>query len=128
MHTEIKPSTVGQTAAKYAHAILTENPTRWVHTSGVIPVAADGSTPVDAVEQAQLVWANIAAMLAEAGMGPADVIATVSYIVVGSGDVRTIMGAREAYLGGRHASSTVVPVQSLVHPDWLVEVSVIAAQ
>ena len=71
---EISPSTIAPPAAKYAHAIVTEAPARWLHTSGVVPIAPDGSTPGDLVDQAELIWTNIGAMLDEAGMVPADVV------------------------------------------------------
>ena len=49
---EIRPSTIAPPAANYAHAMLTEGPARWLHTSGVVPIAPDGSVPPSIGEQA----------------------------------------------------------------------------
>ena len=45
-------------------------PTRWLHTSGVVPIAPDGTVPTEIGEQATLVWTNIMAMLDEATLAP----------------------------------------------------------
>ncbi len=68
MNRQISPTSIAAPAARYAHAVLSEQPTRWLHTSGVVPTAPDGSTPNDLGQQAAVVWQNIAAMLDEAGM------------------------------------------------------------
>ena len=65
---EIRPADIAAPAADYAHAVLTEDATRWLHTSGVVPVAPDGSTPDALADQAALVWTNIAALLRDAEM------------------------------------------------------------
>ena len=65
MNRQINPPSIAAPAANYAHAVLVEQPTRWLHTSGVVPIAPDGSTPDGVGEQAAVGWANIAAMLAE---------------------------------------------------------------
>jgi hypothetical protein len=52
MGIEITPDTLAPPAADYAHAVLSESPSRWLHTSGVVPIAPDGSTPEEIGEQA----------------------------------------------------------------------------
>ena len=37
------------------------------------------------------------------------------------------MAARDAFLGGRRAASTLVTVPSLAQPAWLLEIQVVAA-
>ena len=63
MNREITPPSIAPPAANYAHAVLSEQPSRWLHTSGVVPTASDGSTPEDVGDQAAVVWRNIAVML-----------------------------------------------------------------
>ena len=83
MTREISPTDIAPPAANYAHAVLTEGASRWLHTSGVVPVRPDGSVPDDVGEQAEVVWTNIGAMLDEAGMRSVDVVSVTTYVVVG---------------------------------------------
>jgi 2-iminobutanoate/2-iminopropanoate deaminase len=124
---EIRPADIAAPAANYAHAVLTERSTRWLHTSGVVPVAPDGSTP-DALEaQAAVVWTNINAMLRDADMTPSDIVSVTTYVVVGE-DLATVMAARDATLAGHRAASTLVTVPALARPEWRMEVAVVAAK
>lgn len=123
----IMPSSIAPPAARYAHAVLTESPTRWLHTSGVVPTAPDGSTPADVGEQAELVWANISAMLAEAGMAPVDIVSVTTYVVAGAA-LAPVMAARDAFLGDHRAASTLVTVPELAQPQWRMEVAIVAAR
>lgn len=126
MNREISPSAIAPPAANYAHAVLTTGAVRWLHTSGVVPTRPDGSTPDDVDEQAEVVWSNIGAMLAEAGMRPADVVSVTTYVVVGE-PLGPIMAARDRFLAGRRAASTLVTVPALAQPQWKMEIAVVAA-
>jgi enamine deaminase RidA (YjgF/YER057c/UK114 family) len=123
---EISPADIAPPAANYAHAVLTEGASRWLHTSGVVPVRPDGSVPDDIGEQADVVWSNIDAMLAEADMGPGNVVSVTTYAVIGE-ELGPIMAARDRFLGGRRAASTLVTVPALAQPAWRVEIAVVAA-
>lgn len=123
---EIRPADIAAPAANYAHAVLTEGAARWLHTSGVVPVAPDGSTPEGLADQAELVWANIGALLREAAMDPTDIVSVTSYVVVGE-ELAPVMAARDAALGGHRAASTLITVPALARPEWRMEIAVIAA-
>jgi enamine deaminase RidA (YjgF/YER057c/UK114 family) len=123
----VDPPSIGRPAARYAHAVVSESATRWLHTSGVVPVAADGSTPDDIATQAALVWANIGAMLAEVGMDPTDIVSVTTYVVVDE-PLGPVMAARDEFLGGHLAASTLVTVPALAQPPWRVEVAIVAAR
>ena len=124
---EIRPADIAAPAAHYAHAVLTESASRWMHTSGVVPVAPDGSTPDELADQAALVWTNIASMLRDADMGPTDIVSVTTYVVVGE-DLAPVMAARDAALGGHRAASTLVAVPALARPEWRMEIAVVAAR
>jgi 2-iminobutanoate/2-iminopropanoate deaminase len=123
---EIRPADIAAPAANYAHAVLTERATRWLHTSGVVPVAPDGSTPDDVGEQAAVVWANIEAMLRDAQMVADDIVSVTTYVVVGE-DLAPVMAARDAALGEHRAASTLITVPALARPEWRMEIAVVAA-
>ena len=126
MHEEIRPTDVAPPAANYAHARLTDGAGRWLHTSGVVPIAPDGSVPVDLVAQAEVIWANIGAMLRDAEMSPADVVSVTTYVTPGH-DLAEVMAVRDRALDGNLAASTLVVVPELARPEWLMEIAIIAA-
>ncbi|NIR38237.1 MAG: RidA family protein [Actinobacteria bacterium] len=122
----IAPAGIAEPAANYAHARLTVGAGRWLHTSGVVPIAPDGSVPADLVGQAEVIWANIAAMLDEAEMTVADVVSVTTYVTPGH-DLGPVMAVRDRALGGNRAASTLVVVPELARPEWLMEIAVVAA-
>ncbi len=123
---QINPSSIAAPAANYAHAVLSERPERWLHTSGVVPTAPDGSTPDEVGAQAAVVWENIAAMLSEAEMVPSDIVSVTTYVVDGE-PLGPVMAARDAFLDGHRAASTLVTVPELAQPHWRMEVAIVAA-
>ena len=68
MNRSVCPAGIAPPAARYAHAVVTTAGARLLHSAGVVPVRPDGTVPDELAEQAAAVWANIAAILAEAGM------------------------------------------------------------
>lgn len=120
------PASIAAPAAAYAHAVVTESARRWLHTSGVVPIAPDGSVPSDLADQAAVVWSNISAMLSDAGMSVTDIVSVTTYAVVGE-DLAPVMAARDDALGGHLAASTLVTVPALARPEWRMEIAVVAA-
>ncbi len=120
------PDTIAAPAARYAHAVLTEGSGRWLHTSGVVPVAPDGSVPAGLDEQARVVWANIVAMLDEVGLTVANIVSITTYVVAGE-PLAAAMAVRDEVLDGHLAASTLVTVPALAQPAWSMEIAVVAA-
>lgn len=125
----INPTSIAPPAANYAHAryVAGGPATQWLHTSGVVPVAPDGSVPTDLVEQANVIWSNISAMLDEAKMQPDNVVSVTTYVTPGH-DLGPVMAVRDEALNGHRAASTLVVVPELARPEWLMEIAVIAAK
>jgi 2-iminobutanoate/2-iminopropanoate deaminase len=123
----VSPPGLAPPAANYSHGIVTTGATRWLHTSGVVPTRADGTVPEGIAEQADVVWENLAAIVAEAGMAMADVVSVVTYVVVGQ-DLAVVMAARDRAMDGHRPASTLVPVPALARPAWLIEVALIVAR
>ena len=65
-------------------------------------------------------------MLAEAGMRPADVVSVTTYVVAGT-DLQPVMAARDEFLGGHRAASTLVTVPALARAEWTMEIAIVAA-
>lgn len=125
----IQPADIAPPAANYAHAVLTTGATRWLHTSGVVPVAPDGSVPEGVAAQAGLVWRNLIAIFEAATMPLDGVVSVTTYVTaaVGSDGLAAVMAARDVALEGRRPASTLVTVPALAQPAWLVEIAVVAA-
>jgi enamine deaminase RidA (YjgF/YER057c/UK114 family) len=77
-------------------------------------------------EQAAVVWRNIAAMLDDVDMKPTDIVSVITYAVVGE-QLGPIMAARDEFLDGHLAASTLVTVPELAQPQWRMEVAIVAA-
>jgi 2-iminobutanoate/2-iminopropanoate deaminase len=127
MNLSIAPTSIAPPAARYSHAVLSTAPQRLLHTSGVVPVAPDGTVPSEVAEQAEVVWANIGAILAEAEMGVSDVVAITTYVVQGE-EVGRVMEARDRAMAGHRPASTLVLVPALARPEWRVEIAAVAAR
>lgn len=129
MNQEIAPADIAPPAANYAHAVLSEAPDAILHTSGVVPIAPDGSVPDGIAEQARVVWSNILAILREAAMSPDDLVSVTTYVVVDHmASLPLVMRARDEALGGHRAASTLVTVPALARPEWKMEIAVVAVR
>ena len=126
MNRAVMPPSIAPPAANYAHAVLSDGASRLLHTSGVVPVAADGSVPADLADQATVVWANIGAILESADMTIGDVVSVTTYVVVGE-ELGPVMAARDVAFAGHVAASTLVTVPALARAEWRVEVAIVAA-
>ena len=126
MNLAVSPPGIAPAGANYVHAVVSEAPSRLLHTSGVVPVSPDGSVSDDIGDQASTVWANLQAILADAKMAVDDIVSVTTYVVAGE-DLRPVMAARDTALGDHRAASTLVTVPELAQSTWRVEVAIIAA-
>ncbi len=124
----LAPATIRPPFGRYAHGVEVPAGRRLVLTSGQLGVAADDSVPEGARAQANLCFANCGAVLAEAGMGPADVVRLTAY-VTDRAHMAEYMAARDAWFAGSNhlAASTLVIVAGFTRPEFLVEVEMTAA-
>ena len=98
-----------------------------IHIAGQIPWDANGQTVAkgDVAGQTRQVFANIGAVLAEAGGTLEDVIK----ITIFAADIRfrdIINQVRTEVFSPPYPASTQVAVAALVDPDWLVEIEAVA--
>ncbi|UVC12135.1 RidA family protein [Rhizobium sp. TH2] len=109
----------------YVHAMEVSNPSRLLFVSGTMGLDAVGNAGRDLKEQLDLIWSNLRAILADAGMTTANIVRVTSYL----GDrsyAEANQDARVAALDGRIVPTTAIVVQTL-RDDWLVELEVVAA-
>ena len=120
------PPTIAPPAANYVHAMLSTAGSRLRHTSGVVPIRPDGTVPEALADQASVVWANLTAIVAEAGMAMSDIVSVTTYVIAGQA-LADVMAARDAALAGHRAASTLLVVPELARAEWKLEISLVAA-
>ena len=128
---EIQPDHMAPPAANYAHAVLVDKAERFVFTSGVVPTMPDGTVPPTMEGQARVVWANLLEILRAGDMTVSDIVSITTYVVVSEtlrDDLSAVMGVRDEVMGSHRAASTLVTVPALVRPEWLMEISLVAAR
>jgi enamine deaminase RidA (YjgF/YER057c/UK114 family) len=126
----LQPAAIRAPFARYAHGVEVPPGHRLVVASGQLGIAPDDTIPADARAQADLCFSNCAAILAEAGMGPGDVV-RINAFVTDRAHMAAYMAARDAWLAARAdddlPASTLVIVSGFTRPDFVVEVEVTAA-
>lgn len=124
----LSPTSISPPFAAYAHGVEVPPGLRWVFTSGQLALTADQTVPGGAYLQACQCFANCSAILAEAGMGPANVV-RINAFVTDRVHMQGYMQARDEWLAGigRLPASTLVIVSGFTRPEFLVEVEVTAA-
>lgn len=124
----LSPSSIAPPFARYSHGVELPAGARIVRTSGQLGLAQDGTVPEGAQAQANICFANIGAILAEAEMG-ADQVCHLSAFVTDRVHMAGYMAARDAFLSNVAVlpSSTLVIVSGFTRPEFVVEVEVWAA-
>ncbi len=128
---EIQPEHMAPPAANYAHAVKVDNAEQFVFTSGVVPTMPDGTVPPTVEGQARVVWANLLEILRSGGMAVSNVVSITTYVVASEtlrDDLSAVMGVRDEVMGTHRAASTLVTVPALARPEWLMEISLVAAR
>jgi len=119
------PSTVVSPLGLYSHSVEVPAGVRLVFVSGQAPVRPDGTAPRTLSEQADLVYANIVAVLAAKGAKPSDIVKLTVFLVDDDED-NVVSAARRKHLGRHRPASTAVWVRRLVDPAWLIEIDAVA--
>jgi enamine deaminase RidA (YjgF/YER057c/UK114 family) len=122
----ITPTTIQPPFANYCHATLVPSTARWLCISGQLGIRPDGMIPERFEHQAEACFDNIAQILAEAGMQPADLVRLNTYLT-DSADLATYMMVRDRYVGDPPPASTLLVVQALARPQFRIEIEATAA-
>ncbi|WGX97503.1 RidA family protein [Nocardioides sp. L-11A] len=93
--------------------------------SGQVPVDGDGRHSTEVADQAEQVFTNLAACLADVGLTMADVVSLTTFLCE-IADGPTVSSVRGRFFGDHRPTSTVVEVSGLLDPAWRLEVQAIA--
>ena len=122
----LSPASINPPLARYSHGIAVPAGHRLVFTSGQLGINSDGTIPADCEAQADLCFANIAAILAEDGMTLKDVVRLNAY-VTDRVHLQGYMRSRDRQFPGTPPASTLMIVTGFARPEFLVEIEAVAA-
>ena len=123
----LAPPSLHPPFARYAHGVAVPAGARTVLCSGQLGIAPDGTVPPDAEGQASLGFDNIAAILAEAGMGLGDLVRVNAYVTARE-HMAGYMAARDRAVGSPPPASTLMIVAGFTRAEFLVEIEAVAAR
>ena len=122
----LSPPSIKPPLARYSHGIAVPAGHRFVFTSGQLGIGAGELIPADCEAQADLCFANIAAILAEDGMTLANIVRLNAY-VIDRKHMQGYMRSRDRQFPGTPPASTLMIVSGFTRPEFLVEIEVVAA-
>ncbi|MBS7809486.1 RidA family protein [Roseococcus pinisoli] len=108
-------------ASRYSQAALVEGPGKRLVVSGQVGMAPDGQVPAEGKAQIRQALANLKAVLAAHGMGPAHLV-KITVFLTDSSLVAPWRSLRDEALEGAAPTSTLLIVAGLASPRFLVEV------
>jgi len=112
----------------YSDAVEITPGKRMLYISGTPGLSAEtGQVPEAFVDQAELAWTNIKAILAEAGMGVENIVKLTQYLVRRD-DLAAYRDIRSRHLGASRPASMLLFVPELVWPNMLIELEAVAAK
>ena len=127
----VNPKELGAAPKFYSHAVTMSGPGKLIYVSGQVSWGPDGKVvgAGDMRAQCEQVFKNLSNVLRAAGAGWGDILKMNAYMVnLNAENVAAFREIRAGYLkAGQLPASTLVGVTSLVQPELLLEVEVVAA-
>ncbi|ADO43168.1 RidA family protein [Ketogulonicigenium vulgare] len=125
----LEPTSIRPPFGQYSSGVSVAAPQQWVVTSGQLGVGPDDVAPQSVLEQARICFANCGAILAEAGLGPQDVVRVAGFVTARE-DFAAYMQARDEWLADAPVkpTSTLLIVTGFTRAEFKVEVEVMAAR
>jgi enamine deaminase RidA (YjgF/YER057c/UK114 family) len=121
------PPAIADPIGTYSHGIEVPPNARWLYVAGQIGMRKDGSVPATVEAQSEVAWQNVVAILEAAGMKVTDIVKMTQFLV-NLEDFPKYAATRAKFLAGHRPASTGLVIRSLVKPEYLVEVEVVAAR
>jgi 2-iminobutanoate/2-iminopropanoate deaminase len=123
----LTPQSLHPPFARYVHGVEIPAGARLIFCSGQLGVEKSGAVPPDIESQARLCFEAISAILAEGGMGLADLVRLNAY-VTGREHMAGYMKVRDEFVRDPPPASTLMIVQGFTRPEFKVEVEAVAAR
>ncbi len=123
----LSPPELPEPFARYSHGIVTSVTGQLIVTSGQLAMRTDGTIPTGAQAQAELCFAYIDAILAQAGAGRGGIL-RVNAFVTDREHMAGYMAARDTFFADvlPPPASTLMIVGGFTRPEFVVEVEALA--
>jgi enamine deaminase RidA (YjgF/YER057c/UK114 family) len=122
----LTPATIRAPFARYSHGVEVQAGSRLVFCSGQLGIGTDDAIPDSAAAQAELCFANISAILAEAKLSLADIVRINAY-VTDRAHLRPYMEVRDRLFADPAPASTLMIVSGFAREEFKVEIEIVAA-
>jgi 2-iminobutanoate/2-iminopropanoate deaminase len=122
----LNPKSIAPPVAPYSHGFEVPGGSKLVFCAGQLGIRQDGSFPLDCAGQAEIAFANIAAVLAEAGLGLEHIV-RINAFVSARDHMQPYMSVRNGLFSAPYPASTLMIVSGFTRPEFLVEIEAIAA-
>ena len=126
MHKPLLPNSIHPPFSAYSNGVEVPSGQKLVFCSGQLGIAPDGMIPATAAEQAALCFDNIAAILAESGLGLEHIVRINAY-VTGREHLRPYMDVRNGRFTHPLPASTLMVVAGFARPEFFIEIEAVAA-
>ncbi|QBK31276.1 RidA family protein [Roseitalea porphyridii] len=120
------PATIHPPFARYSHAVEVPPGARLLFCSGQLGIAPDADIPAGTEAQTRLCFANIDAILGDAGMGFEHIV-RINAFVTGREHLAPYMKVRDELFGESPPASTLMIVSGFAREAFTVEIEAIAA-
>ena len=121
------PPQIAPPAATYSHGVEISPNARWLYVAGQVGTKPDGTIGADIEGQAEQAWRNVLAILEGGGMGVENLVTVTSFLTRPQ-DVPAYAKVRDRFLGNMRPATTMVVVQALARPAFLIEVEAVATK
>ena len=121
------PKIMGAPAGPYPHGAEVQAGERMIFFSGQVGADFEGNIPADIEGQMRNAYANIEAILTEAGMALTDLVKMTTYLVR-SDDITAFREVRNDILGDFKPAHTLLVIAGLARPEFLVEIEGFASK
>ena len=126
MFTHLTPASIRPPFAKYSHGVEVPEGMRLVLCSGQLGIGPDDAIPAGTEAQARLCFANIEAILTDAGM-TLDNIVRINAYVTGREHLKPYMTVRDELFSEPAPASTLMIVSGFAREEFTVEIEAVAA-
>ena len=120
------PHAIHPPFARYSQAVEVPPGARLLFCSGQLGIAPDADIPAGTEAQTRLCFANIDAILREAGMGLEHIV-RINAFVTGREHLAPYMAVRDEMFGASPPASTLMIVSGFAREAFTVEIEAIAA-
>lgn len=123
--TTLNPTTIAAPVGEYSHGVLAPAGGQWLYIAGQVGLLPDGTLADGFAAQARAAWTNVVAVLSAANMDAGHLVKVTTFLIR-AGDLKDLNPVRSVFLGAARPASTLVIVNALARPEWLIEVEAIA--